>query len=208
MPRPAASASPAYYPAPKRVLLAMDDLDSREVLARALREDQHDVLELEDGLELWDYLSAGTAPRASPRTDVIIADLLLPGMDGIEILELLRGRGDMTHVVLLASPSQASRYAEEARPLAAFLYEKPLDVHDIRDALFSLTGGSFHESAAALRTRIGSLARGSHFRLLDAAPAAPRLCPRCQEAAATGEPGANPCPACEELREAAKHNPR
>lgn len=198
MVRPAASPSPPYYPAPKRVLLAMDDLESRETLADALREDHHDVVELEDGLELWDYLSASTSPRAIPQTDVIISDLSLPGMDGIEILERLRRRGDMTHFVLLASPSEASAYAVEATPVAAFLYEKPLDVQDIRDALFSLTGGSFHESAAALRARISSLARGSRFRVLDPAQA-PQLCPRCREAAVRGEPRATPCAACLEL---------
>lgn len=172
MPRPAATPLPRYYPAPKRVLLAVDDLDSREALASALREDQHTVVDLEDGLELWDYLSGPTTLRAPPRIDVIISDLSLPGMDAIDILKLLREGGDRPHVVLLASPSEAKLYAVEARSVAAFLYEKPLDVHDIRHALFSLTGGSFHESAVALRARIGSLARGSRFRLAELVPAA------------------------------------
>jgi CheY-like chemotaxis protein len=165
-PKPARLPAPAYYPAPKRVLLAMDDLDGREELASALREDHHTVVELEDGLELWDYLSADPLPRKSPLTDVIICDSSLPGKDGLEILVALRERADLTHFILLAEPAEAKLQALRAGPLVAFLYEKPVNAHDIRDALFSLTGGSFHEEASALRVRIQSLARGSRFRVL------------------------------------------
>jgi CheY-like chemotaxis protein len=165
-PKRARIPSPAYYPAAKRVLLAMDDLDDREELAGALREDHHTVVELEDGLELWDYLSADPSARESPKTDVIISDSSLPGMGGLEILAALRERGDLTHFILLAQPEEAKLPAVRAGPVAAFLYEKPVNAHDIRDALFSLTGGSFHEEASALRDRIKSLARGSRFRVL------------------------------------------
>jgi CheY-like chemotaxis protein len=159
---------PRYYPAPKTVLLAMDDADGRAELAAALRIDEHVVIEVEDGLELWDYLSTHASTRPGPVPDVIISDLALAGASGLEILERLRARKDMTHFILLALPSEAQLHAAEARPIAAFLYEKPVDVQDIRDALFSLTGGSFHEEAAALRARINSLARGNRFRSLGA----------------------------------------
>jgi CheY-like chemotaxis protein len=160
------SPAPGYYPGPKRILLAVDDPEGLEELASGLREDGHTVVEFEDGSELWDHLTAESAAvRASPGADVIIAELSLPGMDGLQILERLRERGNLTHFILLAWPDEAAvRPAKTG--IASFLYEKPVEVRDIRNALFSLTGGSFHEEAAALRKRIESIALGSRFRVL------------------------------------------
>jgi CheY-like chemotaxis protein len=160
------SPAPGYYPGPKRILVAIDDPEGLEELASGLREDGHTVVEFEDGSELWDHLTADSAAvRASPGADVIIAELSLPGMDGLQILERLRERGNLTHFILLAWPDEAAvRPAKTG--IASFLYEKPVEVRDIRNALFSLTGGSFHEEAAALRKRIESIALGSRFRVL------------------------------------------
>ena len=102
---------------------------------------------------------------------MIISDVALAGMSGIQILALLRERGDLTCFVLLAWPEEDVVPVVEARPAAAFLYEKPVDVQDIRDALFSMAGGSFQQEACALKARMDALAQANRFRAL----AAPRL---------------------------------
>jgi DNA-binding response OmpR family regulator len=166
-----AAAAPVYNPAPKRVLLAMDHLESRESLATSLKKDRHAVIELEDGFELFDYLSTyGTGWRQPPPPDVVISDVSLPGMNGPEILAWLRGRGDLTHFVLLAWPQEVERVVG-APVMAATLYEKPVRMQDIRDALFSLVGGSFQKEAAELHARLTSLFRERRLRSLEASQA-------------------------------------
>ncbi len=61
-----------------RILLAEDDQSMREFLARALERSGHDVTAVPDGL------AALNAIHERP-FDLLIADIVMPGIDGIEV---------------------------------------------------------------------------------------------------------------------------
>jgi DNA-binding response OmpR family regulator len=79
-----------------RVLVVDDDVTVREVVVTYLRAAGHDVEETADGE------SALTLLRDRP-ADLVVLDLMLPGIDGLEVCERLRTRGDDLPVIMLTA---------------------------------------------------------------------------------------------------------
>ena len=97
-----------------QVLVVEDDPEMRELLARTLEREGHQVSAVGDGV-------AALAHVAASAPDVVLLDLVLPGMDGFEVLAALRrrpgGAGIPVVVVTAKSISEADtigleRYAE------------------------------------------------------------------------------------------------
>ncbi|TQL67830.1 DNA-binding response OmpR family regulator [Nocardioides albertanoniae] len=85
-----------------RVLVVDDDLTVREVLASYLRAGGHDVVETGDGEQALREM------RAAP-ADIVVLDLMLPGIDGLEVCRRLRQASDVPIIMLTALGSEADR---------------------------------------------------------------------------------------------------
>ena len=85
-----------------RVLVVDDDRTVREVVVSYLRARQHEVVEAEDGE------GALAAMRARP-ADLVVLDLMLPGIDGLEVCRRLRRAGDVPVIMLTALGAEADR---------------------------------------------------------------------------------------------------
>jgi len=79
-----------------RVLVAEDDPDISEPLVRALRREGYDVTLVTTGPAALTGALAGQA-------DLLLLDLGLPGMDGLEVCRSLRGRGSSLPVLVLTA---------------------------------------------------------------------------------------------------------
>jgi len=79
-----------------RVMVVDDDVTVREVVVTYLRAAGHDVGEAADGE------SALTELR-DERADLLVLDLMLPGIDGLEVCQRLRSRGDDVPVIMLTA---------------------------------------------------------------------------------------------------------
>lgn len=79
-----------------RVLLAEDDDAIAEPLARALRREGHDVSVHSDGRAAFEAARSGAA-------DLLLLDLGLPGMDGLEVCRALRAGGHSLPVLVLTA---------------------------------------------------------------------------------------------------------
>ena len=79
-----------------RILLVEDYAPVREAVAQGLREAGFAVDAAAGGEQGWWYASSG-------EYDVIILDLMLPGLDGLTILKRLRAAGRNTHVLILTA---------------------------------------------------------------------------------------------------------
>lgn len=79
-----------------RLLYVEDEMDILESTTRRLRADGHTVDACDRGDDAEDYI-------AMTDYDAIILDIMLPGKDGIEILENMRKSGNNTPVILLTA---------------------------------------------------------------------------------------------------------
>ncbi|AUG75424.1 chemotaxis protein CheY [Kitasatospora sp. MMS16-BH015] len=99
------SPAPAAPPEPALILVVDDDLTVGEVVAGYLTRAGHRVDRACDGRE-------GLELARSHRPDLLVLDLMLPGIDGLEILRTLRASGpgaDLPVVLLTAKGDEADR---------------------------------------------------------------------------------------------------
>ncbi|HEX5406923.1 MAG TPA: response regulator transcription factor [Pseudonocardiaceae bacterium] len=83
-----------------RVLLVEDDVFIQRALGMALREEGFDMIGVPSGEEALEQLDTTTV-------DVVLLDLMLPGIDGLAVCRTLRSRGDLPIIVITARTSTA-----------------------------------------------------------------------------------------------------
>lgn len=83
------------------LLVVDDDASVREALALVLGLDGFEVSTAGDGREAMRTLSLG-------RPDAVILDVLMPGLDGIEVCRRIRATGDRTPVLMLTARTEVS----------------------------------------------------------------------------------------------------
>ena len=117
-----------------RVLLVEDSADLRHLFARVLKGSGFEVCEAANGREALDCL-----PGFEP--DVVLTDLMMPEVDGFELIRRLRAMPSMAEVPIVAMSAAATNEAErEARRAgAADLLAKPFDSRALLDRLDDLS---------------------------------------------------------------------
>ena len=85
-----------------RVLVVDDDHTVREIVISYLRADGHTVDEAADGERALEIM------RTMP-ADLVVLDLMLPGIDGLEVCRQLRSQGDVPVIMLTALGSPDDR---------------------------------------------------------------------------------------------------
>src|SRR6188768_81804 len=104
-----------------RVLIVEDETDHREFLAGVVSGWHHEVLLAGDGEEALDVLSRTQA-------DVILSDLMMPKMDGFELLRQLRTQGELPPTILMTAFGSLEKALRTIHELDGFWYlEKPID---------------------------------------------------------------------------------
>ena len=137
--RPTTPAEPALDRA--RVLLADDDDEMRRLLADALRLDGHDVVEARDGTGLLSLVGSTTLPTSAGRpAGVIVSDIRMPGVTGLEVLRLVRERDPLMPMVLITGFGDAETRAEAHRLGADVVLDKPVDLYHLLEVVRLLTG--------------------------------------------------------------------
>jgi DNA-binding response OmpR family regulator len=84
------------------VLVVEDDPDTVELVGMYLRRDGHKVLTERDGRD-------GLKVAIELKPDLLVLDLMLPGMDGIEVCRAVRRRSDMPILMLTARAEEQDR---------------------------------------------------------------------------------------------------
>ena len=86
------------------VLVVDDEPTVREVVAGYLRRDGHDVLEAADGVAAMELF-------ATDPPDLIVLDMMLPGVNGLDILRRVRAASDVPVIMLTARAEESDRVA-------------------------------------------------------------------------------------------------
>lgn len=130
----------SYWRVGRRVLLAEDDSALRSMLKEALEADGWDVRAVGTGFALADELCNWLSADADPPAEVLISDLWMPGLTGLEVLEGLSGAGLRIPTILMSAfCSKQDRLS--ARQLGALaVLDKPFETEDLLAiALYSRT---------------------------------------------------------------------
>ena len=118
-----------------RIALADDQALVREGLKLVLRGLGIDIaMEAADGRALVEGL-------ANTRVDVIVSDVRMPRLTGIEALRELRGRGDMTPMILLTTFDDSQVMLEAVQAGAQGFLLKDAAPEDLRDGILNVQRG-------------------------------------------------------------------
>jgi DNA-binding NtrC family response regulator len=108
-----------------KILLIDDEAPSREALTLLLKSADYDVKSAGSGNEAFEQLAEGVF-------DIIITDLFLPDLDGIDILKQVKSASPAMEVILITGHASAET-AVRAMKEGAFDYiTKPLNIDELR----------------------------------------------------------------------------
>src|ERR1700689_4679300 len=117
---------PRLPPVPGRILIVDDDERQRTALAAMLADRDFETQAAGDGQEALERLTTFNA-------DVIVSDLVMPRMDGFELLRHLNERGDHTPAIALTGFGSMEKALSAVHDLKAFWYlEKPVEARAFR----------------------------------------------------------------------------
>ena len=110
-----------------KILIADDSAMNRAILVEMLG-DGYDVIEAENGREAVRVL------QSAPEIDLLLLDIMMPEMDGFEVLEQMKRYGWIDEVpVVMISAENGSAYVERAYDLGATDFiSRPFDMAIVR----------------------------------------------------------------------------
>jgi DNA-binding response OmpR family regulator len=85
-----------------RILLVDDEQSIQKLLGYPLRKDGYEVVEAYDGREALERF-------AEKRFDLVVLDIMLPKLDGIEVCRRLRGRSQVPIIMLTAKDDEGDK---------------------------------------------------------------------------------------------------
>src|SRR5580704_7492394 len=114
----------------KRILIVDDDPDVHQLLTVALKESGRYLESAFDGLE-------GLKKFEEAHWDLVITDVLMPGIDGMQLLERVRGIRPETPVVVMTVDSTPEKIVSAIRDNAFSWFRKPFTLQAVRDMVES-----------------------------------------------------------------------
>jgi CheY-like chemotaxis protein len=110
-----------------RILVADDEAIIRHLLTDVLKDDQHQVVAVEDGKEAVEKVKESNF-------DLIISDVHMPRLNGLETIKIIRGMDKKIYVVMMDSfPDLLSELAQEEGAITCI--HKPFDLKEIREIM-------------------------------------------------------------------------
>jgi len=124
---------PGGKPVGPRVLVVDDEVAFAKNIASLLRHRRFDVETAVDGI------AALEAFRTRPAFDVVLLDVMMPGLDGIQVLRKLKAMAPELEVIMLTGQATAEIGVEAIRAGAFDYLIKPCDIEDLTEKLRSAT---------------------------------------------------------------------
>jgi CheY-like chemotaxis protein len=110
----------------KQVLIADDFEDTRRLMKFILEKNGYDVTEAADGYE-------AVKRAVENRPGLILMDIAMPVMDGIQATQAIRKHYDLTEVPILAVTAYGDFYSERAREAGCnAVIQKPVEINSVQ----------------------------------------------------------------------------
>ena len=107
-----------------KILLAEDEVDLNNVVTRYLKKNGYSIDSVLDGEEALDYLEYG-------EYDLVILDIMMPKVDGFEVIKKLRDKGNHTAVLMLTARDSADDKVKGLDLGADDYIVKPFDFNEL-----------------------------------------------------------------------------
>ena len=107
-----------------QILLAEDDASMREFLAKALRNAGHHVVAVGDGLDAMESLDGF-------RADLLLADVVMPGLDGIELARRAAKLQPGLKVMFITGFAAVALNPDSNAPKDAKVLSKPFHLREL-----------------------------------------------------------------------------
>ena len=127
-----------------RLLLCEDERSLSRAVEAILRKNNYSVDAVYDGRDALDYIVNGNY-------DGVILDIMMPIMDGIEVLKNVRSRGITTPILLLTAKSEIEDKVKGLDSGADDYLTKPFDTRELLARIRAMTRGGSVRADTALR---------------------------------------------------------
>lgn len=107
-----------------KILMIEDESNIRELISYNLINNNYKVLEAEDGLQ-------GLEMSIREKPDLILLDLMLPGMNGLDLCKELRERGSKIPIIILTAKNEDIDKVMGLEFGADDYMTKPFSVHEL-----------------------------------------------------------------------------
>jgi DNA-binding NtrC family response regulator len=136
-----------------RVLIADDERHIAEGLQMLLSEEGYDVDTATDGRKAWDKVASG-------EFGLVLADLKMPKMDGLELFAQMREQGIESEIIIITGKGTVASAVEAMRHGAYDYLTKPLDLERLK-ALIPKALEKYHVKTAnrELQKKLESMSR-------------------------------------------------
>jgi len=119
----------------KNILIVDDDPEMREILSNYFRERKASVCIAEDGVQAIKLLTALS------QLDLVVTDIVMPELDGIQLSIYLRKHFPMLPIIAISGGGylDPEDYLESAKALGAWtVIEKPVSSEDLNRVIASI----------------------------------------------------------------------
>ncbi len=127
-----------------RLLLAEDEVSMSRALTQILTKNNYTVDAVYDGEEALRYLRSG-------EYDAAILDVMMPVMDGIEVLKKIRSQGNLIPVIMLTARSEIEDKIEGLDSGANDYLTKPFDSGELLARIRAITRVSTVQASSVLK---------------------------------------------------------
>lgn len=139
------STMPENTGGPCHVLIADDDLEMRRMLAWSLREKGFRVTECSDGDSLMKQLGFMGPLEDAETFDLIISDIKMPGVTGMQVLESARAYEDLPPTILITAFGDETTHEKAKKLGATAVLNKPFEIDDLLAKIVQIL--PFHSSS-------------------------------------------------------------
>jgi two-component system cell cycle response regulator DivK len=123
---------------PRKILIVEDNEDSRELVAKVLKNKGYMIVEAVDGEEAIEKVVA-------EKPDLVLLDISIPKLDGYEVAKRLKSMEDVKDIPIVAVTAHAMKGDREKVIAAGFegYISKPVNVRELPDQVKSYLRGKW-----------------------------------------------------------------
>ncbi len=114
-----------------RILIAEDDAEMRRLLTWRLRNAGFETVECTDGWQLLDHLGNPVLSGEPDDYDLIVSDIRMPGVTGLEVLEGIHEAEWFVPMILITAFGNEDVHRRARELGAAGMFDKPFDIDNL-----------------------------------------------------------------------------